>query len=497
MRFSRMMVGGLVLLGCGSLFFLLHRDFSSLSEQQHLSTDKSITVVYTKDIQTLSPLATSLVDRSTVLNMYDSLVAYDQNLTIRPALAISYGRLDDTHWEFVLRENAYFFNGKKVNADDVVASFAAYQKDSPDSFFLQNIQHVEKTDDRTIHITTIQPDVLLLSKVSRVLVFPHDASPEELSAQPMGTGPYRLQSWEKGVQMVLIRNDQYWGDPAMIKTIQIIFTKNEEESLSRLNQHTTDLLMDGSALWDIPASYHVQIEPLLHNTFLLFNVHNTLLSSKEFRKTLVDILVQHKQEYIHQYGEKNILSSSQFVSNGVTGYKPDMIEDTTASIPGGGERGTFSLSYDPADDTLAQWIQNTLKPYGIMLTLHAVSLDTPVSSDTMSPDLSLNHWYFSYGDAGEFFDQVVHSFQPSQGLGLLNVMQFSSPALDQLIASSDQNANPVQRLKALQDINYTITKKEIIGVPLFEVRKIYIMDKKLQFSPRLDGNILFHDMGLL
>jgi peptide/nickel transport system substrate-binding protein len=492
-----MIIGGLVLIGCGSLFFVVYQNFSPWSEQRRVRTDQHVTVVYPNDIQTLSPLATSLVERSTVLNLYDSLVAYDQNLTIRPALAISYGRLDDTHWEFVLRENAYFFNGKKVNADDVVASFSAYQKDSPDSFFLQNIQHVEKVDDRTIHITTTRPDVLLLSKVSRVLIFPQGSSPETLSVQPMGTGPYRLQSWEKGEQMVLVRNDQYWGDPAVIKTIQIVFTKNEEESLSYLNRHTTDLVIDGNVLWNIPASYHVQIEPLLQNTFLLFNIHNPLLSDKEFRKTIVDILSQHKQEYIHQYGEKNMVSSSQFVSNWVIGYKPDMGEDTTASVPQGMETATFSLSYDPADDTLAQWIQNTLKPYGITLTLHAVSLDTPVSSDTISSDLSLRHWYFAYGDAGEFFDQVVHSFRPSQGLGLLNVMQFSSSVLDQLIESSDQNSNPVQRLKALQDINYTITKKEIIGVPLFEIRKIYIMDKKLQFRPRLDGNILFHDLRWL
>ena len=83
-----------------------------------------------------------------------------------------------------------------------------------------NIAKLEAVDELTVKFTLCNPDVALPSKVafSAVGIFSteqlDDDRPGAPIDNPIGTGPYKLEAWERGNQIVLTANEDYWGDPA-------------------------------------------------------------------------------------------------------------------------------------------------------------------------------------------------------------------------------------------------------------------------------------------
>ena len=97
--------------------------------------------------------------------MYDSLLEWDQDLQIQPALAESYEvDADATSYTFKLRQGVLFHNGQEMTANDVKYSFDTAPKPPPPGIevaFLANIASVEVVDDYTVTITMSKPDPTL------------------------------------------------------------------------------------------------------------------------------------------------------------------------------------------------------------------------------------------------------------------------------------------------------------------------------------------------
>lgn len=100
-------------------------------------------------------------------------------------------------------------------ADDLLAITA------PDCDYGGNVRALEAVDNRTVRLSLCNPDPALPSKVAHLALAIHPAAhleataaTEELLTRPIGTGPYQLQSWEPGKEIILSRFDDYWGFPA-------------------------------------------------------------------------------------------------------------------------------------------------------------------------------------------------------------------------------------------------------------------------------------------
>jgi peptide/nickel transport system substrate-binding protein len=153
--------------------------------------------------------------------VYSGLVTQDVDLKVIPDLAVSWRTLDDTHWEFKLREGVKWHDGSPFTADDVVFTYqrARNVPNSPASF-LQFLKHVAKTtavDDHTLVIETDQPDPILLNEILNVWIVSRKNGANATTADynsgkaAIGTGPYREVEWVPGDRMVLERFDGYFG----------------------------------------------------------------------------------------------------------------------------------------------------------------------------------------------------------------------------------------------------------------------------------------------
>jgi peptide/nickel transport system substrate-binding protein len=165
-------------------------------------------------------------DNQIAAQVFDPLVAKDDRQQPVPALATSWRTIGDTMWEFKLRPDVRFQDGSPFTAQDVVFTFerAARVPNSPSPFTLATRQmaRLEIVDPLTLRITTNAPAPLLPLDLAALPILSHIAAaggaPEGKTTAELdrgegliGTGPFRFVEWKRGAELVLARNDSYWG----------------------------------------------------------------------------------------------------------------------------------------------------------------------------------------------------------------------------------------------------------------------------------------------
>lgn len=196
------------------------------------------------------------------LHVFDPLVARDAQQRPIPALALSWKAVSDTTWEFRLRPGVTFHDGSPFTAEDVVFTFerAAKVPNSPLSFtsITRQITRMEIVDPMTVRISTANPAPLLPLDLSALPILSHTAAagaaPEGRTTAELdrgdglvGTGPFKFVDWKRGGDLVLERNDSYWGaKPAWTKLVFRPFA-NGAARVAALMTGEVDLIEDPPA----------------------------------------------------------------------------------------------------------------------------------------------------------------------------------------------------------------------------------------------------------
>jgi len=183
---------------------------------------QSLTLGNKLELNTLDPhFFASFAPNSSLQYFFDKLTEYDDKLKVRPALATSWKLVDDTTWEFKLRQNVKFHDGTAFTADDVIFTIERVPNvpNSPNSFaqFTRGIESVRKVDDHTIVVKTKAPNPQLLSDFANIFIVQAKAAKGATTADfnsgkaVVGTGPYKLVKFTTGELLEVERFDGYWG----------------------------------------------------------------------------------------------------------------------------------------------------------------------------------------------------------------------------------------------------------------------------------------------
>jgi peptide/nickel transport system substrate-binding protein len=217
------------------------------------------------DPQTMDPHALALLYHSRIaFQVHDCLVGRDENFRLEPSLAESWTMTSPTSWRFKLRSGVRFHDGSAFTADDAVFSIERAQgQTSQRSFSLQGLQAVKKVDELTIDFQLAAPDAVwpeklwLVAMMSRKWAQEHGVQraqdfngKQETHAvrHAMGTGPYRLESYQPDVRVVLKRHDQYWGRAdkrvGNVDEVRFVGIKSDATRLAALASGEIDLVLD-------------------------------------------------------------------------------------------------------------------------------------------------------------------------------------------------------------------------------------------------------------
>lgn len=165
--------------------------------------------------------------------MFDTLVRWnDETKTAEPSLATEWEQIDDLHWQFTLRDDVYFTNGEKLTANDVIVSLQASYDYTLNHYTLWlDPAECSVVDDTTVIIGLSRvynnlPEILGCTyyAIFSAKAFEEVGNDETAFAvNPVGSGPYKLESWDTGEKLTLVRNDDYWGELPYYKYIEFSF----------------------------------------------------------------------------------------------------------------------------------------------------------------------------------------------------------------------------------------------------------------------------------
>jgi len=179
--------------------------------------EKVLRVALTGDDGAFTPFAAGTTTfEGMEWNVNERLVRFDGNGVPEPLLAESWENIAPDRWEVKLRRGVSFTNGELFNAEAVRFSIKWLKETSGSVYasWLAQILDVEVVDEYTVHFITNGPNPELIPQLAwGSPMYPpvYSTESDEYTTKPIGTGPYKVVEYQRDVQIVFEKNDNYWG----------------------------------------------------------------------------------------------------------------------------------------------------------------------------------------------------------------------------------------------------------------------------------------------
>ncbi|MCC7160145.1 hypothetical protein IT399_00230 [Candidatus Nomurabacteria bacterium] len=266
-------------------------------------------------------LATTGADLDMTALVYSGLMRKNEDATITPDLAKSYEMSKDgLIYKFVLKDNIYFQDGKKVTTDDIIFTINKTKDSvikSPHKVDWEGVT-VTKIDDKTIEFSLKKPYPLFLENATLGILPEHiwANSPIELNTaniNPIGSGPYMVKNIMKETSGIVISYELepfkkfVLGEP-YISTMNLNFYQNEDELIKALEAKEVDEI---SAITPLNAdilkerNYEIGSSVLPRVFGLFFNQNqNQIFTNKVVKKAIDQAIDKDKiiREVLFGYG---------------------------------------------------------------------------------------------------------------------------------------------------------------------------------------------------
>ncbi len=377
----------------------------------------------------------------------------------RPAadLAVSWSSNDDaTEWTFNLREGVSFHDGSTFDAADVVYSLNRVldpEIDSPARSAVAMIKSVEVVDDATVKITLDTPfaDMPLQLMDYRLRMIPDDSG-DSIAQTGIGTGPFKVETFDADGTTVLVANNDYWeGEPGVAR-MEVIAIPDAQARLQALLGGQIDMergiTAQQRALFDKSDKFELQQIPTGNWRGLVFRTDVEPFSDKRVRKAmrlaadrkgLVEVVLggggvvscDNPVEPNDQYRAK--LSCDQDIDTA----KALLAE---AGYPNGLEVDVYVSTIEAEWPTLAVAYQEQVAPAGIRVNVVQTPTDGYWSQVWMKKDVAATRWNERPAD------QVFHEVYLSTAKW--NESYFKEQEFDELLAAARRELD-FEKRKAL------------------------------------------------
>ena len=187
--------------------------------------------------------------------IYESLLKRDEKtMELVPVLAEGW-EISDDHLQYVfhLKKNIRWQDGQPFTAQDILFSYERIKDPKVDAAHLRNyyqdIERLEVIDDYTVRYHYRIPYFKALEFCGGIPIVPahlfndsDNFNQHPIGRQPVGTGPYRLLHWETGKEIVLTRNESYWGEKPYLNRIVFKIITDSTVALQVLKQGGMDFM---------------------------------------------------------------------------------------------------------------------------------------------------------------------------------------------------------------------------------------------------------------
>ncbi len=330
---------------------------------------------------------------------------------------------------------------------------------------------IAATDASTVKFTLCAPDAAFLSKIafqafqiSPAAYLQKTGGKGDINNLPIGTGPYKLEKWDKGNQIILTRNEDYWGDKAKTKSVVIKWTADASARLVELQAGTADAI-DNVAPGDfavVSGDSNLKLLERPATNIMYLGMQNTIAPFDNVKVRQAIAYAVDKKRIVDNFYPKGSTVATQFVPTSIFGYTKEvepfphdvakakqLLTESGVTLP---INVTLSYrnvvrAYLPQPPIVATDIQAQLKEVGINVTLNEVESSTYISQTNKGAfPFFLLGWSADWPDATNFLDYHF-------GAGANPTFGKTFKEITEPLAKAQQSADPKVRYPLYQEAN--------------------------------------------
>ncbi len=206
-----------------------------------------LTYLQAGDVSTFDPAMLPQVNYAMLPQLFDPLISLDSELEPQPELAESWEFSDDrSRLTLRLRQGVVFHDGTPFTAASVAFTLEHFRDPEVGALIgplLAAISKIETPDDATVVLHFSAEPVSIFDALDLMFVIPA-GDRDRIATDPIGTGPFRLESRQAGVGLTLVRNQQYWkqGRP-YLDQIEVVSARDQQAALVQLESGAGDILL--------------------------------------------------------------------------------------------------------------------------------------------------------------------------------------------------------------------------------------------------------------
>ncbi len=238
----------------------------------------------------------------------EPLLFQDVELGLKPGLAHTWtASSDGLTWTIELAENVNFHDGTPFNAEAVVHNLMRVANTWPGR--LGSVARIEAVGEFKVevrHTEPFAPFLYALAWPGSAMISPAAIAEDGKVTEPVGTGPFKRESWDPGEEMVLVRNEDYWGELAKLERITLKFIPDPTTRMMALETGEIQMIIDTGGV--LPE--HVSTL-LLHPEIEVMTIPGAVphyLSLNTAKAPLDDVKV--RQAVVHAIDPESIINFS-------------------------------------------------------------------------------------------------------------------------------------------------------------------------------------------
>ena len=396
--------------------------------------------------------------------IFDDLLSRGDDLNVAPGLAERWQIPDPLTYIFHLHRGVRFHDGRPLTSRDVKWTFESMLQGkirSTKTAVYKFVDRIDAPDDATVLFHLKEPDSTLLWNLSdgAVGVVPF-GSGDEMTQHPIGSGPFKFVSAETDREVVIERNDDYWGGKAKLARVRFAVVPDETTEALELRKGSGDIAINSltpDTVVTLARDPRLKVERAAGTrlAYLGFNLRDPILKNVQVRQAIAYALDRRPMiEYLWR-GEaepaRSILPAQSWAYNGnVPAYEHDpgkaqQLLDAAGYPAVNGIRFhiTMKTSTDPNTRLMVAVMQQQLRDVGIVLDIRSFEFATFFSDVQHGAFQIYGLRWIGGNEDPDIFEYAFHSSKfPPNGA---NRDYYSNPNVDALIDEARRQVDPKLR----------------------------------------------------
>jgi peptide/nickel transport system substrate-binding protein len=440
-------------------------------------------------------------------NIFDNIVTRDPSGKIVPQVAASWAYKDPLNLVLKIRSDIVFHDGSKLTPDDVVFSVKrvidpAFK--SPQFSQYDTITAVAITGADEVTITTRVPYPVMLSQLTKLSVVPkavvEKVGNDAFNASPVGSGPYRVVSVQRGVKTELAAQPGYWRGAAPFPRVEFRPVPDESTRLADLRTGRADitriLLTDNAVALKDDKQLRVLWTPVERLALVALNALVGPTKDPKVRLAIAhaidrDLIVEALLKGFAKTVDELMPPPNFGYAPGIAAFAFDPAKSRALLKEAGIAPGT-KVSFPTApsfDQRVVQALVQMLADVGLDAQITSTDVGTYLRRRQGTPeeagDVSFFRWSCGCQDADGVLFPLFHS--SSQWA------KYKNPVVDAEIVAGRNTLDEAARLghykKALE-----LLREDVAGVPLYQDVMMFAARREVQWKPTPNEAFFLMDM---